>query len=99
MDPAGNALAVWSRLGGEVNVQASRRPRGGVFGPVDDLPRAPRPGHEPRRALDDQGNALVLWSGQDADTTGPSSQRLRRGAAHVTAAGVPGTATVGSPVP
>ena len=100
MDPAGNALAVWSRLGGEVNVQASRRPRGGVFGPVDDLPKGPATGTtSPAAALDDQGNALVLWSGQDADTNWTLFGSAYDAAPPTfTAAGVPGTATVGSPV-
>jgi hypothetical protein len=100
IDPAGNALAIWSRLGGDVNVQASRRPRGGVFGPVDDVPKGPASGTtSPAVALDDQGNALVLWSGQDDDTEWTLYGSAYDAAApSFTAAAVPGTATVGVPV-
>src|SRR5438309_8882326 len=71
LDPAGNAIAVWSRTGTTSPhphvVQAAVRPVGGGWQPAQDLsvpgPDAGQDADSPQIALDAAGNAIAVWYG------------------------------------
>jgi hypothetical protein len=56
IDGGGNAVALWSRQGA---ILTATRPAAGPFGPVETL--SATASGSPRLALDDEGNALVVW--------------------------------------
>jgi hypothetical protein len=58
----GDALAVWQRSDGSNNrIQASFRPAGGSFGAPETLSEAGATSFEPQVALNDAGDAVVVW--------------------------------------
>ncbi len=66
IDLAGNAIAAWTRFDGSNEViQAASRPLGGAWGAADDLSLPGQDADEPDVALDQAGNALVIWQGSD----------------------------------
>ena len=67
--PDGTAVAIWvGKSGAQPAIQAARRPPGGMFGAVDDLDLGNSTSDpsltlfNPMLALDDQGNAVAVWS-------------------------------------
>lgn len=62
-DPAGNALAVWSRSNGTHNiVQAAFRPAGGAWQlPANDLSATGQSAFDAQVAFDAAGNAVAVW--------------------------------------
>jgi uncharacterized protein YheU (UPF0270 family) len=70
VDPAGDAVTVWSRDNGPNSiVQAASRPAGGTWsGPVD-LSVAGRDAVEPQVAIDGSGNAVAVWSRSNGSRT------------------------------
>jgi hypothetical protein len=62
VDPAGNAVAVWSRSNGSHTIiQAAGRPAGGSWSGSVDLSAAGRNAKEPQVAIDSSGDALAAW--------------------------------------
>ncbi len=62
IDPAGNAVAVWSRSNGaNTIIQAASKPAGGAWGTPDDLSLPGEDADEPDVALDQAGNAVAVW--------------------------------------
>ncbi len=62
-DPHGDAVAVWVQTtGASHTVEASYRPAGGTFGAPQTLSAPGYYALTPRVALDDNGNAVVVWS-------------------------------------
>src|SRR4051794_4181442 len=77
VDDAGNVYAVWI-LGGQV--QASKRPVGGVFEAAQTLDTTPGlTASEPDIAVDGAGNAVAAWHSLDSKGTN-SIQQARRAA-------------------
>jgi hypothetical protein len=63
MDAVGNAVAVWTQsVGGATVVQASRRPKGGTFGSVDDISPTTGDASFPHVVFDNQANIIAAWS-------------------------------------
>jgi hypothetical protein len=63
VDPAGDAVAVWSRFNGANQiVQAASRPAGGVWSGAVDISVAGGDAVEPQVAIDGSGNAVAAWS-------------------------------------
>ena len=66
VDPAGDAVAVWSRFNGANQiVQAASRPAGGAWSGAADISVAGRDAVEPQVAIDSAGNAVAVWSRSD----------------------------------
>jgi hypothetical protein len=66
VDPAGDAVAVWSRYNGTNDiVQAAVRPAGGDWASTDDLSAAGRDAVEPDVAIDSAGTAVAIWRRHD----------------------------------
>jgi PKD domain-containing protein len=62
VDPAGDAIAVWTRFDGiHTIVQAAVRQAGGSWVPSGDLSVAGRDAEEPDVAIDAAGNAVAVW--------------------------------------
>lgn len=62
IDPAGNAVAAWSRSNGaNTIIQAASKPVGGAWGAPDDLSLPGQDADEPDVALDQAGNAVAVW--------------------------------------
>jgi hypothetical protein len=62
IDPGGNVVAAWSRFNGANEIiQAASKPAGGAWGAPDDLSLPGQNADEPDVALDQAGNALVVW--------------------------------------
>jgi hypothetical protein len=62
-DPAGNAVAVWTRPDGtNQRVEAAYRPAGGSFGTVQILSPAGANGFEPEVSMDATGTATAVWT-------------------------------------
>jgi hypothetical protein len=58
----GDAVATWSRSdGSHTRVEASIRPAGGSFGPVQILSPAGQNVHQPKAGIDARGEATVVW--------------------------------------
>jgi plastocyanin len=67
IDPAGNAVAVWTRRNSPTDVvQSSRRPAGGNWEAAVPLSVAGDSAEAPQVSLDPNGNAVALWSRTDA---------------------------------
>jgi len=67
IDPAGNALAVWTRRGSPTDaVLSSRRPAGGNWETAVPLSASGDAAEAPQVALDPSGNAVAVWSRTDA---------------------------------
>jgi hypothetical protein len=63
VDPAGDAVAVWSRTdGAHTIVQAAWRPAGGGWGEATDLSAEGQNAKAPQVAIDPAGNATAVWS-------------------------------------
>ena len=65
-DPAGNALALWSRYDGATSnpayrIQAAYRPAGGSWGPAQTVSAAGRDAVIPQVAFDGAGGAVAVW--------------------------------------
>ena len=70
VDPAGDAVAVWSRSDGANEiVQAASRPAGGAWTGAVDLSVAGRDAVEPAVAIDSAGNAVAVWSRSNGSRT------------------------------
>ena len=71
-DPAGNAVAVWSRAtngGANPVIQAAVRPRvSGLWGPPQDLSVAAQAASDPQIGFDGAGNAVAVWMGYSGIT-------------------------------
>jgi hypothetical protein len=71
-DPAGNAVAVWSRAssgGANPVIQAAVRPRvSGLWGPPQDLSLAAQAASDPQIGFDGAGNAVAVWMGYSGIT-------------------------------
>jgi PKD domain len=66
VDPAGAAVAVWTRFDGiHTIVQAAVRPAGGSWVPSGDLSVAGRDAEEPDVGIDAAGNAVAVWRRHD----------------------------------
>lgn len=76
----GDAVATWSRSdGSNMRVEASIRPAGGSFGPVQVLSPAGQNVHQPKAAIDAQGEATVVWELNNlSPTTGSTIQAAIR---------------------
>jgi hypothetical protein len=62
VDPNGDAVFTWQRFDGfGTRVQARARSATGVLGPVQTLSRAGRGAHDPRVAVDADGDAVFCW--------------------------------------
>ena len=62
LDPAGNAIAIWSRSDGtHTIVQATVRPAGGAFGMPVDLSASGQSADWPQLAFDQAGEAIAVW--------------------------------------
>jgi hypothetical protein len=66
VDPAGDAVVVWSRFDGAETgshsiVQAASRPAGGAWSMPVDLSAAERNAEQPRAAVDADGDAIAVW--------------------------------------
>jgi len=69
IDPAGNAVAVWSRFDGAKDVvQAAVQAPGGGWGPGADLSPAGQNASEPQVAIDPAGNAVAVWLRENSPT-------------------------------
>lgn len=64
LDPAGNAVAVWSRFDGAKDIvqAAVGSGGGGAWGLPDDLSPAGQNAEEPQVAVDPGGNAVAVWT-------------------------------------
>ncbi|MET0557198.1 MAG: PKD domain-containing protein [Solirubrobacterales bacterium] len=63
VDPAGDAVAVWSRFNGATQViQAASRPAGGTWSGAADLSGAGGDATEPQLGIDGSGNAVAVWT-------------------------------------
>lgn len=63
IDPRGDAVVVWTQTSGASHlVEASYRPAGGSFGSPQTLSAPGYTALAPRVALDDNGNAVAVWS-------------------------------------
>ena len=80
VDPAGNAVAVWSRTNGSHTViQGASKPAGGDWTPVLDLSDSERNAVEPDVAVDPAGNAVAIWSRFDGSDDIVQGALLPRG--------------------
>ena len=62
IDPAGDAIVVWSgSTGANYVVRATTRPAGGTFAAAVDLSAAGQDAGQPQVALDDAGGAIAVW--------------------------------------
>jgi Ca2+-binding RTX toxin-like protein len=62
VDPAGNAVAVWSRPVGSIStIRGAVRRAGGSWQPEEDLSASGQTAFQPRVVLDPRGNAVVVW--------------------------------------
>jgi RNA polymerase sigma factor (sigma-70 family) len=63
IDGRGNSVAVWERLvSSHESVQTAYRPAGAAFGAADTISEAGTEATDPQVAIDDQGNAVAVWS-------------------------------------
>ena len=63
IDPAGNAVAVWSRFDGSHFIaQAAARAPGGAWAPAADISEEGESATEPDLALTPSGSAIAVWS-------------------------------------
>lgn len=83
VDPDGDAMMAWSRLvNGRRVVQARHRTAAGALGSVLTLsPAGDRPAVVPEVAIDDDGNAIVVWQLDGPGDTATSDVFARRRAA------------------
>jgi PKD domain len=66
VDPAGDAVAVWTRFdGAHTIVQAAVRPAGGSWVPSGNLSVAGRDAEEPDVGIDAAGDAIAVWRRHD----------------------------------
>ena len=78
VDAQGNAIVVWNRVNADYNaaiVEASYRPAGGQFGPVELVSSPMSAGHfaaQPDVGMSDQGVATVVWS----EDSGPGGESV-----------------------
>lgn len=72
-DPAGNAVAVWTRVAGNATcctiVQAATRPVGGPWSAPRDLSAPGVNARAPRVEMDAAGNAVIVWAQDSAGGT------------------------------
>jgi hypothetical protein len=62
--PGGDAVIVWQRFDGtNIRIQARVRSATGVYGPVENVSPAGESAVQPRVAVDNSGNALIVWNG------------------------------------
>ncbi|HSB62117.1 MAG TPA: hypothetical protein VLI67_10380 [Vicinamibacteria bacterium] len=80
VDPAGNAVAVWSRIEGSPAVWASRFLAGRGWSPPERLTAAGEPGWFPDLALDPGGDGIVVW--QSDRPTGVTIRAARWAGGH-----------------
>jgi hypothetical protein len=82
VDPAGNAVAVWSRRdGSNLIVQAASKPAGGAWLGAIDLSEEGENAEAPQVAVDPTGGAVVVWSREEgADKIVQSSAKPAGGA-------------------
>jgi hypothetical protein len=65
-DPAGNAIAVWTRFDGTVTrIETAFRPAGGSFGAVQTISTAGKNASAPRLSIDAAGKAVAAWERSD----------------------------------
>jgi hypothetical protein len=70
VDPAGDALAVWSRSNGSNTiVQSAVRPAGGAWQAPVDLSAVAQNARDPQLAVDPAGEAIAVWSRYDGSNT------------------------------
>ena len=66
VDPKGNAVAAWTGSDGtNLRVQAAFKPKWSSFEAAENLSAAGQDGFEPAVAIDESGNALVVWTRSD----------------------------------
>jgi hypothetical protein len=68
VDPAGNAVAVWSRFDGTMlRIQAAYRPAGAAstFGAAQDLSDTLGEAFSPQVGISDSGEAVAIWTRKD----------------------------------
>ena len=70
IDPAGNVVVVWGYFDGTDQViQASERPAGGAFTPLDEISAGGVDSFEPEVAVDGSGDAIAVWEEYGATET------------------------------
>ena len=70
VDPAGDALAVWSRSNGtNTIVEAASRQAGGAWSSSLALSASAQNAHSPQVAIDAAGEALAVWTRYDGSNT------------------------------
>jgi hypothetical protein len=70
VDPAGNALAVWTRFdGSKLRVQAAYRPAGGSFAAPVTVSAAGQDATAPAVSMDASGKGIVAWQRFDGSVT------------------------------
>ena len=75
VDPAGNALAVWTQSDGtNLRIHSAYKPAGSSFGPDVFVSATGQDASAPAVSLDNSGNALVVWQRYDAT---PPTGKLR----------------------
>ena len=75
VDPAGNALAVWTQSDGtNLRIHSAYKPSGSSFGPDVFVSAAGQDASAPAVSMDNSGNALVVWQRYDAT---PPAGKLR----------------------
>src|SRR5262249_17980987 len=80
--PPADALATWQRSdGANVVIQASFRPAGGTWSAATTLSAAGQDAYHARAALDDRGDALVVWGRSDGSHTIVQAAELPPGGA------------------
>src|ERR1051325_6115370 len=63
IDPAGDAVAVWTRFNGtNTIIQSASRPAGGAWSAPLDLSAAGQNASSPQIAVDPAGNAVAVWT-------------------------------------
>jgi hypothetical protein len=99
IDPAGNAIAVWTRFDGTVDrVQAAYRPAGAAstFGTPQTISAAGINSSTPQISLDDNGKAIAVWVRFD-NTTNSTIQAAVRQPGGATAFGAATNLSVSNP--
>jgi hypothetical protein len=87
LDPAGNAVAVWSRFDGAKDIvqAAVGSGGGGAWSLPADLSAAGQNAEEPQVAVDPGGNAVAVWTRRSSPTDVVQSSRRHAGGSWETA--------------
>ena len=99
IDPAGAAVALWSRSDGSPSVIQSRiRPAGGGWEPVVRLSEVGQSSNVPQLAFDAEGNGVSVWTREDGAHARVQAAGFDGASPQLRGLSIPAAATMGQPV-